>query len=95
MFTAVPVTVTVHLAPADSPSSLPPLDFCTNFTPAFISLSLGSPHSDCFSLFAFAFLCRQGECLVLRGTPGLNPVVLAGGCNSTTGLSSLNRVLVF
>lgn len=66
--------------------------FSTNFTPAVIRLSLVSLQSD--TVFPpYAFLCQQSECLVLRGTPSSNPLVLTGGCNSTTELSSLTCVL--
>lgn len=43
--------------------------------------------------FFFSFLCQHNERLVLRGTPGSNPVVLTGGCNNTTELSLLTCVL--
>lgn len=90
MTTAAPVAVPVHLAHVHSPSSPSPLDIL----PTLHLLLFACPWSPrVFFFFPSAFLCQWSECLVLRGTPSSNPVVLTGGRNSTTQLSTLACVL--
>lgn len=73
------------------------LHFATNVTPAWclprLTVFCLFPRLLLLLYFFFSFLCQHNEHLVLRGTPGSNPVVLTGGCNNTTEPSLLTCVL--